>query len=120
MGQKRDIIETAANVTLAYRDTPVTVICTAADLVITLPKAQHESRGMDVMVQTFSLSVGTGTSISPDADDKIQGTGITAADDKDLINSGASDAIGDTAQLVCDGVDGWRIVNLIGTWARQA
>jgi hypothetical protein len=48
------------------------------------------------------------------------GTGIeAAADDKDAINTAATDRVGDSLTLVGDGVDGWYVVGVTGTWARE-
>ena len=110
---------TAVSISLAAYERDVSVVCSAADLVVSLPPASQGTRGNRVTVLTGAASTGTGTSISPATGDKIQGTGITAADNKDLINTAATDAVGDAATLVCDGVDGWWIENLIGTWARE-
>ncbi|MEK9644299.1 MAG: hypothetical protein VW547_02015 [Alphaproteobacteria bacterium] len=99
----------------------VLVIIAVANCVIHLPKAVNARTGLRVIatVETVSGS-GTGASLSPDADDKFQGTGLTAADNKDLINTQATEAVGDTAEVVCDNDTGWRVTNLIGTWAREA
>ncbi len=86
-------------------------------LVVTLPPTRL---GYTVTIITQTASASTGVSISPDAADKIQGKGITAADDKDWINTAATDAVGDLVTLVGDGVDGWWVVSERGTWARQA
>lgn len=59
-------------------------------------------------------------SISPNASDKIQGVGLTAADNKDLLNTKATAKKGDLVKLVGDGVDGWLVQALNGTWAREA
>ncbi len=58
--------------------------------------------------------------ISPNAVDKIMGNDITAADDKDLINTKATAQRGDFVTLVGDGADGWFITAQRGTWAREA
>jgi hypothetical protein len=63
---------------------------------------------------------GVGTSVSPAAADKIIGNGFTAADDKDAINTAATDALGDMLELTGDGVDGWYVTLVKGTWAREA
>lgn len=92
-------------------------VANAVDLVITLPATVA---GLMITAVVETASATTGLSLSPNASDKIMGTGITAADDKDLINTAATDAVGDSVTLIGDGVDGWWIVNLIGTWAREA
>lgn len=112
----------AANYTVTAADSDSTFIATAADVVFTLPST---SAGLRYTFVTGALSTGTGTSISPAAADKIMGsvdgpTAITSADDKDLINSGASDVLGDSVTLIGDGLDGWFIVGCTGVWAREA
>lgn len=73
-----------------------------------------------------SVGMGTGSdfsclvTISPQAADKIQGYALTAADDKDLLNTKATAKVGDEVVLVGDGVDGYNIQRIKGTWARQA
>lgn len=120
MAKRRIFHATSTPLTLAPRDSDVVVIADVADLVINLPKAQRDARGNRVEVVVLTLSTGTGCSLNPYSADKIQGTGITAADNKDIINTAATDAVGDTLTIVCDGEDGWVITNKTGTWAREA
>jgi hypothetical protein len=92
----------------------------AVDAVFTLPAASAETKGVFYEFECGALSGGTGLSISPAAADHIRGNGLTSVDNKDLINSGASDRLGDYARVYCDGVDGWVIEAIIGTWAKEA
>jgi hypothetical protein len=92
----------------------------AVDAVFTLPAAAAGTKGVWFEFETGALSGGTGLSISPAAADHIRGNGLTSVDDKDLINSGATDQLGDSVRLYCDGVDGWVIDSIIGTWAKEA
>lgn len=111
------VVSVSADTTLTAADTGKLYVASAVDLVMTLPATQ------DHLVFTFvvsTVSATTGLSISPVAADRIQGKGITAADDKDIINTAATDAVGDLIQVVGDGSDGWWITNLLGTWAREA
>lgn len=55
--------------------------------------------------------------ISPDAADKITGKGFATADNGDIKNTAASNAVGDTCTLVGDGADGWIGTVVTGTWA---
>ncbi len=116
--RKYHTIATSYTVPAYERD--VTLVASAVDLVVSLPPAGAGTKGNRVTLVAGVASTITGASLSPATADKIQGTGITAADNKDLINTAATDAVGDAATLVCDGVDGWWIENLIGTWAREA
>lgn len=88
----------------------------AVDLNVVLP-ATIEGFTVTFVVTTIST---TGFTLSPVAADLIAGTGITAAVNKHIINTGATDAVGDLIQVVGDGTDGWLITNMIGTWAREA
>jgi len=67
-----------------------------------------------------ATSTSTGLSVSPAAADQIIGNGFTPADDKDAINTQATEVIGDSVTLVGDGASGWYVVNVGGTWAREA
>lgn len=91
----------------------------AVNAVFTLPAAGAATKGVWYEFECGALSVGTGLSISPAAADHIRGNGLTSVDDKDLINSGASDRLGDSVRIYCDGVDGWVIESIIGTWAKE-
>jgi len=91
----------------------------AVDAVFTLPAAAAGTKGVWYEFECGAASVGTGLSISPAAVDHIRGNGLTSVDDKDLINTGASDRLGDSVRIYCDGVDGWVIETVIGTWAKQ-
>lgn len=90
------------------------------DAVFTLPAAAAGTKGVFYRFVCGAASGGTGLSISPNASDNIRGAGLSATDNKDLINTGATDVIGDTATIVCDGADGWIIISLSGTWAKEA
>jgi len=91
----------------------------AEDAVFTLPAAAAGTKGVWYEFETGALSTGVGLSISPAAADHIRGNGLTSTDNKDLINSGASDRLGDMVKIYCDGVDGWVIEAIIGTWAKE-
>lgn len=84
----------------------VTLPATAAGLVFTLT---HQ----------VATSSGAGHAFSPVAADLIRGNGITPADNKDLICTQGTSRIGDSVTLVGDGVDGWYVTAITGTWARE-
>lgn len=95
----------------------------AVDAVFTLPSAALTPAGTFYDFECGAVSGGTGLSISPNAADAIGGNGLTVVLDKDLINSGASDRLGDWVRVYCTGVAGataWRITGIIGTWAKEA
>lgn len=91
----------------------------AVDAVFTLPAASATTKGVWYDFECGVVSTGAGLSISPAAADHIRGNGLTSVDDKDLINSGATDRLGDSVRLYCDGADGWVIASIIGTWAKE-
>jgi len=92
----------------------------AVDAVFTLPAASAATKGVWYEFECGALSTGTGLSISPAAADHIRGNGLTSVDNKDLINTGATDRLGDSVDLYCDGVDGWVISGIVGTFAKEA
>lgn len=114
------IYQTAAALSLQAKDSGKLIVAAVADLVASLPAVTKDMRGVTFEFFVSTLSSSTGLSISPDANDKIMGKGITAADDKDYVNTAASDAVGDYLRIVCDGVDGWLVTNERGTWALES
>lgn len=95
----------------------------AVDAVFTLPAAATALKGVWYEFECGALSAGTGLSISPAAADAIGGNGLTVVVNKDLINDGATDRLGDCVRIYCTGVTGataWRIESLIGTWSKEA
>lgn len=120
MSRKPKVQTITANVTLTDRDADHFVISNAVDLTITLPPASARRAGITVTAIVRAVSVTTGLQIDPYAGDIIRGSGITALANKNIINSAATDAVGDAIKLVSDGAAGWWIVNTIGTWVREA
>ena len=73
------------------------------------------------LVYTFLESNASGEiTVRPVAADKIMGGGLTALDDKDVVNTGGTNAVGDLVTLIGDGADGWWITHKVGTWARES
>lgn len=107
-------------ITLTAADDGCTVVTTNTTdtTVVTLPAT---ALGLRFRLILGGLAgAGAGHSFSPAAADKIMGNGFTAADDKDAICSAATDRIGDCIELLGDGVDGWYVTHVTGTWAREA
>jgi hypothetical protein len=95
----------------------------AVDAVFTLPAAAAATKGVWYEFECGAVSSGTGLSISPAAADAIGGNGLAVTVDKDLINSGATDRLGDCVRIYCTGTTGataWRIEFIVGTWAKEA
>lgn len=58
--------------------------------------------------------------VSPDAVDMIEGPDITAADNKDIVNTKATAQRGDYITLEYGDANGWVITEKKGVWAREA
>ncbi len=61
---------------------------------------------------------GVTINVSPAAIDLIAGNGVTAADNKDFINTDGRG--GDYLHLRGDGANGWVVVSSYGTWTQEA
>ena len=109
---------TTAAYTVLPSEDGVTIHCAVLTTnVITLPAVATVGVGFRVRVLTTVLPTsGAGTTVSPAAADKFQGGGLTKADDADIVNSAASDALGDFVDLQSD-ANGWWILQIRGTWA---
>lgn len=107
----------AANYTVLASESGTVFIATAADVVFQLPST---SAGLRYTFVFKAPSGGTGGSVSPAAADKVMGDGVTSADNKDIINTGATDREGDSIEVIGDGLDGWFIITKSGTFAREA
>lgn len=58
--------------------------------------------------------------VDPAAADKIMGPDIGGVDNKDLINTKATQKKGDYVTLFGDGSLGWYVTDINGTWAAEA
>ena len=86
--------------------------------IITLPAV---AAGLDgVMIVNGGAFGAVAVNISPNASDSIFGPDITAADNKDLINTKATAQRGDYAVIGGNDADGNAVQELRGTWAREA
>lgn len=119
MGLRKPVVVVTADTTLTEADSgKVIIINSATSRTLTLPATMA---GL-----TFTLShqvattSGAGHAFSPAAADLIRGNGFTPADNKDAVCTQATSRIGDAMTIVGDGVDGWYITSLTGTWAREA
>lgn len=109
----RPVAVKTANYTVLASESGTIFIADAADLVFTLPATVA---GLVFTFVCAAVSAGTGLSISPQVADNInEGT-----DNKDLINSGATDVLGDAVTVAADGDKGWFTIGKIGTWAAEA
>jgi hypothetical protein len=107
----------SANFTAAEGDVGMVNDIDTDGVVVTLPATVA---GMTFRFRNAGADAAVGISLSPNAVDKIMGVGLTSADNKDLINTKATAKKGDFVTLVGDGVNGWYVQELVGTWAREA
>lgn len=112
------VLSKTASFTLTKADSGAVIYAdSTTSVVVTLPATK---KGLVYTLVVNQLTTSGGHAFSPAAADKIMGPGLTAADNKDLICSAATDALGNQVTLVGDGVNGWYVYNTIGTWAREA
>lgn len=86
-------------------------------VVITLPSVGGIAAFRVGNIAAYGVS---GVAISPAAADMIEGPDITAADNKDIINTKATAARGDWVQVNDGDANGWSVSQMVGTWAREA
>lgn len=116
---KRNVIAKSVNFNVAAGESGCIYEIGAADKVATLP-ATAPGLCYRFVVTAAALSASTGFSVSPNASDKIMGNGFTSADNKDAINTGATDGEGDMIEVTADAAGlGWYITAVIGTWERE-
>jgi len=100
-----------ASYTITAKESGSVFVADAVDLVFTLPSAEA---GLRYTVVVGTVSATTGCSISPAAADSINdGTA-----NKDYINTAATDVIGDSITVACDGSTWWTEA-MHGIWAAE-
>lgn len=105
-------ISKGAAYTVLASESGTAFVSTAVDVVFTLPAAE---KGLWYTFVAGIVSVTTGLSISPVAADSIN-SGVV---NKDLINTPATDVLGDSVTVASDGTDWWT-VEMHGIWAAEA
>jgi len=112
------VSEKTASWTLTEQDSGQVFEIGAADLVATLPALSGLQTPVkfEFFIKTVSGGGGTGFSVSPASVDSIN----YGTDNKDLINSTATDVVGDAVRVVSDsnGVT-WLAFVIAGTWAAE-
>ena len=107
-----------ATKTVDVQDDGKIILC-AVTTVITLPGV-GSTYGPYVFVnygvETDGIS-DVQINISPNGSDKLYGPDIAAADDKDFINTLATARRGDMVRIEYADGTGWRITEVVGTWA---
>lgn len=97
------------------------LFCVDADAdgdALTLPAIAAGLSGLTILaIGAFGT---TAVTIDPAAADSILGPDITAADNKDLICTKATQRRGDFVELIAGDADGYMVVKKRGTWAREA
>ena len=107
------INQTSATLTLTAAESGNIYRVNVADLVVTLPATEL---GIFYHFVIDTVSTTTGCSLSPVAADNING----GTDNKDLINTAATDVKGDSVTLMGDGSEGWLTLAMHGIWAAEA
>lgn len=107
----------SANYTVDATDNGTTIFVDTDAVVITLPAVGGISGVTVVNIAAYGQA---GVSVSPNAADMIEGPGITAADNKDIVNTKATARRGDYIRINDGDANGWSIVAMRGTWAREA
>lgn len=92
--------------------------CTGDATALTLPAI---AAGLSGLAIVSGGAFGTqATTIDPNASDMILGPDITGADNKDLINTKATQRRGDFVVLIAGDADGYMVTEQRGIWAREA
>lgn len=107
----------AVSKTLDIGDCGVAQVVTVDALVITLPSTVV---GYSYTIINGAADGAVLVAVSPAAIDMIVGNGFTGADNKDALNTKVTAKRGDFIKIVGDGVNGWMVTSVRGTWAREA
>ena len=107
------IINATASFTVTPADSGAVIAAdSTSSVVVQLPATQ---KGLTYTLTVKQLTGTGGHAFSPVAADKI--IYASKADDADIVCSAASDAVGNCITIVGDGVDGWLVTSVFGTWA---
>ncbi len=122
-------VDVTENKTLALADCGIVQNVITDAITVTLPATAH---GLQFIVRNGGVPASSGlgaasgsdgsclVTIAPNASDKFSGFALTPADNKALLNTKATARVGDELQFYADGTDGYTIIRVKGTWARQA
>jgi hypothetical protein len=91
--------------------------CDTDNSVITLPAVEGIA---GLRIGNIAAFGAAKVSVDPAAADMIEGPDITAADNKDIINTKATARRGDFIELGNGDANGWSITKKRGIWAREA
>lgn len=124
----RMAVDVTENKTLAIKDCGVVQNVITDGLTITLPSTvvgyKYTFRNGGVKATNGPTRSGSdatvAVTVSPAPADLIAGMEVTAADNKDFVNTKATAKIGDELEIVGDGTNGWNVTNVKGIWAKEA
>jgi hypothetical protein len=106
----------SANYTMDAEDVSKIIYIDTDAFAITLPATVVGYKYTFVNAGAFGA---VAINISPDANDKIMGPDIGGTNNKDLINTKTTARRGDFVTILADGVDGWMVTDIKGTWAEE-
>lgn len=91
--------------------------CTGDATALTLPAIAAGLSGLAIV--SGGAFGAQATTIDPNASDMILGPDITGGDNKDLINTKATQRRGDYVVLIAGDADGYMVTEMRGIWARE-
>ena len=106
----------SANYTVDAEDVGKWIWVDTDAVVITLPSIEGIAGLRIGNIAAYGVS---GLSISPGSVDMIEAPDVTAADNKDLINTKATACRGDYVEIGYGDANGWGVTRKRGTWARE-
>lgn len=106
----------ADNTTLNATHSGKALFVTTDAKVITLPAVEGIGGIKIVNIAAFGTVL---VEVAPNANDMIEGPGISAADNKSILNTKATARRGDYIELEYGDANGWTITEMRGTWARE-
>ena len=107
----------SVNYTVDDTDSGTTIFVDTDGVVITLPAVAGINGVKVVNIAAFGAAL---ISVAPNAVDMIEGPGITAADNKAILNTKATARRGDYINIDTGDTNGWAITAMRGTWVRAA
>ena len=124
----RSAVDVSEAKTLAEKDCGIVQNMTVDALTVTLPATvvgyYYTIRNGGVAKTSGPARSGDDASlivtITPNGSDKIMGMEMTSSDADTLSNTKATANVGDEVSLVGDGVNGWMVTNMKGTWLQTA
>lgn len=113
--RRPNFVTTSAALSLTYNTHAGKIVrTTVKNLTLTLPLASSANSGEQYTVVTGTPGT-TGLVLAVTSADKVN----TGTSGKGIVNSGSTDAIGDSVTVVSDG-SGWFTTAMVGSWAAEA